>query len=159
MSIVEELHTEYQNNVGREIGVSDWIRIDQPMIDGFAAVTMDRQFIHTDPERAAAETPFGGTIAHGFLLLSLGSKFALDALSPPRGRKMSLNYGFDRIRFLTPVRCNDRVRGRFVLNSVRQRAELELLQEYTLTVEIEDREKPALIGQWLGLSVFESETT
>ncbi len=102
--------------IGREAGASSWITLDQAVIDRFADLTGDRQFIHVDPGRAAAETPFGGTIAHGFLTLSLLSRMGAEALPPLAGRVRGINYGFDRVRFLAPVPAGGRVRGRFVLS-------------------------------------------
>ena len=101
---------EIREKVGTEIGVSDWIVVDQARIDAFAAATEDPQFIHVDPE-AAAKTPFGGTIAHGFLTLSLLSRMAADVFLHPNDVKMGVNYGLDRVRFLSPVRSGRRVRS------------------------------------------------
>ncbi|SFT69508.1 MaoC family dehydratase [Sedimentitalea nanhaiensis] len=143
-----------QQQVGTEVGVSNWITVDQTMIDAFARVTHDDQWIHVDPDRAAAQTPFGGTIAHGFLTLSLASRFAYDCFPMLPGQVMGINYGFDKLRFLSPVRAGSRVRGRFVLARVKKRNNTKLLREYTLTIEIEGQETPALVGQWLGLAVF-----
>jgi acyl dehydratase len=141
---------EIRAHVGTEVGVSSWLTIDQARIDAFAGATDDRQFIHVDPT-AAARTPFGGTIAHGFLTLSLLSRMAADAMLMPEGVKMSLNYGFDRIRFLAPVRSGKRVRGRFTLDSVEEKAPGQWLFRHTVTVEIEGEDKPALSAAWLGL--------
>ena len=107
---------EIRGRVGEEVGVSSWLTIDQQRIDEFADATEDRQFIHTDPQ-AAAQTPFGGTIAHGFLSLSMLSRMAAEGMLIPEGVKMALNYGFDRVRFLAPVKSGKRVRGRFTLDS------------------------------------------
>jgi acyl dehydratase len=138
--------------VGKEIGVSSWILIDQARIDAFAESTEDRQFIHTDPA-AAARTPFGGTIAHGFLTLSLLSRMGAEAMLLPASLKMAVNYGFDRVRFLAPVRSGSRVRGRFTLDSVEEKAPGQWLLKHTVSVEIEGEDKPALTAQWLGLMV------
>src|SRR3954464_13453528 len=105
---------EIRARVGEEVGVSGWILVDQARIDAFAEVTEDHQFIHIDPE-AAAKTPFGGTVAHGFLTLSLLSRMAADAMVRLEGVKMGVNYGFERVRLMAPVRSGKRVRGRFVL--------------------------------------------
>src|SRR6185295_9364775 len=105
---------EISSKVGQEVGVSDWILVDQARIDAFADVTEDPQFIHIDPV-AAAQTPFGGTIAHGFLTLSLLSRMAADAMLRPDNIRMGVNYGFEKVRFLAPVRSGGRVRGRFRL--------------------------------------------
>lgn len=136
--------------VGSEIGVSDWITVDQDRIDRFAEATEDRQFIHVDPE-AAKRTPFGGTIAHGFLSLSLLSRMAADVMLAPDTLKMGVNYGLDRVRFIAPVRSGSRVRGRFTLDSAEDKAPGQLLVRHTVTVEIEGGAKPALTAQWLGL--------
>src|SRR3954451_14688847 len=141
---------EIRAKVGHEVGVSSWLIVDQARIDAFAEATEDRQFIHTDPQ-AAAQTPFGGTIAHGFLSLSLLSRMAGDATLLPHGLTMAVNYGLDRVRFLAPVRSGSRVRGRFTLDSVEEKAPGQVLMRHTVTVEIEGQEKPALTAVWLGL--------
>ncbi len=141
--------------VGSEIGVSDWILVDQSRIDAFADATEDRQFIHTDPA-AAAQTQFGGTIAHGFLSLSLLSRMAVDVMQVPDTMVMAVNYGLDRVRFIAPVRAGSRVRGRFTLDAVDDKAPGQILLRHTVTVEIEGSDKPALTAQWLGL-IFTSK--
>ena len=141
---------EIRARIGTEVGVSSWLTVDQARIEGFADATDDHQFIHVDLE-AAAKTPFGGTIAHGFLTLSLLSRMAADAMLVPDGVRMGVNYGFDRVRFLAPVKSGKRVRGRFTLDSIEEKAPGQWLLRHTVTVEIEDEGKPALIAQWLGL--------
>ena len=141
---------EIRSRVGQEVGVSSWISIDQARIDVFADATEDRQFIHVDPQ-AAAQTPFGGTIAHGFLSLSLLSRMAAEATLMPDGLKMAVNYGFDRVRFLAPVKSGKRVRGRFTLDSIEEKAPGQWLMRHEVTVEIEGEDKPALTAEWLGL--------
>jgi acyl dehydratase len=141
---------EIRSKVGEEIGVSDWLTVDQARIDAFAEATEDRQFIHTDAA-AAAQTPFGGTIAHGFLSLSLLSRMGAQAMLLPDGLKMAINYGLDRVRFLAPVKSGSRVRGRFVLDSVEEKAPGQILLRHIVTVEIEGEDKPALTAVWLGL--------
>ena len=136
--------------IGEEVGVSSWLGIDQPRSDAFAEATEDRQFIHVD-SAAAAQTPFGGTIAHGFLTLSLLSRMGAEAMLLPDRLKMAVNYGFDRVRFLSPVKSGKRVRGRFVLDSVEEKAPGQYLLRHTVTVEIEGEDKPALTASWLGL--------
>ena len=147
---------DIKNRVGEEIGVSDWIMIDQTRIDAFAAATEDRQFIHIDAE-AAKQTPFGGTVAHGFLTLSLLSRMAADAMLVPESVKMMVNYGLDRIRFLAPVRSGSRVRGRFHLDSVEDKAPGQLLLRHTVVVEIERQERPALSAEWLTLFFIQGD--
>ena len=141
---------EIRARVGQETGVSAWLTIGQDRIDAFADATEDHQFIHIDPE-AAASAGFGGTIAHGFLSLSLLSRMAADAMLVPEGLRMAVNYGLDRVRFLAPVRSGKRVRGRFTLDSVAEKAPGQILLRHTVTVEIEGEEKPALTAQWIGL--------
>ena len=134
--------------VGSELGVSGWIRIEQPRIDAFADTTEDHQFIHVDPGRAAA-TPFGGTIAHGFLTLSLLPRMMEDIGGGMEDTVMGLNYGFDRIRFLAPVRVNSRVRARAKLLDVQEKAPKQFLIKQEITIEIENESKPALVAEWL----------
>ena len=136
--------------VGHEVGVSDWITVGQDRIETFADATEDHQFIHVDPD-LARQTPFGGTIAHGFLSLSLMSRMAAEATLLPDSLKMAVNYGLDRVRFLAPVKSGKRVRGRFVLDSVEEKAPGQYLMRHTVTVEIEGEDKPALTAMWLGL--------
>jgi acyl dehydratase len=136
--------------IGQEIGLSDWILIDQARITAFADATEDHQFIHVDPA-AAAQTPFGGTIAHGFLSLSLLSRMAADVVQVPDTTRMAVNYGLDRVRFIAPVRAGSRVRGRFILDAIEDKATGQLLLRHTVTVEIENEPKPALTAIWLGL--------
>jgi acyl dehydratase len=141
---------EIKGKIGSEVGVSDWILIDQARIDKFATVTEDHQFIHVDPV-AAARTPFGGTIAHGFLTLSLLSRMAADAMLRPENIKMGVNYGFEKVRFLAPVRSGKRVRGRFKLLSLEEKRPGQWQFLHEVSVEIEGEEKPALIAEWIGL--------
>jgi acyl dehydratase len=143
---------EIRNRIGEEVGVSSWIIVDQGRILAFADATEDRQFIHVDP-RAAAQTPFGGTVAHGFLTLSLLSRMGAEAMLLPGTLKMAVNYGLDRVRFLAPVKSGSRVRGRFRLDSVEEKAPGQVLMRHTVTVEIEGEDKPALTAEWLGLII------
>jgi len=139
-----------RGRIGEEIGTSDWVTIGQERIDEFAEATEDRQFIHVDPQ-AAAQTPFGTTIAHGFLSLSMLSRMAADAILVPDSTRMAVNYGLDRVRFIAPVKSGKRIRGRFRLDSIEEKAPGQLLMRHTVTVEIEGEEKPALTAEWLGL--------
>ncbi|KRP92149.1 nodulation protein NodN [Bradyrhizobium yuanmingense] len=144
----------YQAMVGKEIGVSSWHLIDQPRIDSYADVIEDHQFIHVDPERAKKETAFGTTIAHGFLTMSLLSIMSYEVMPVIAGTTMGVNYGFDRLRFISPVRSGKRVRGRFVLAEAKLRKPNELQSRTSVTVEIEGEDKPALVADWLGLIYF-----
>lgn len=141
--------------VGQEIGVSDWITVDQTMINQFADATLDHQFIHVDPERAAAESPFGGTIAHGFLTLSLLSAMNFDGIPKIREQTMGINYGFDRVRFMSPVKSGARVRGNFILSDHRFRGAGMLMMTYDVSVEIENEKKPALTATWITIVQFD----
>jgi acyl dehydratase len=144
----------YQAMVGKEIGVSSWHLVDQPRIDTYADVIEDRQFIHVDPERAKKETAFGTTIAHGFLTMSLLSIMSYEVMPVIAGTTMGVNYGFDKLRFISPVRSGKRVRGRFVLAEAKLRKPNELQSRTNVTVEIEGEDKPALVAEWLGLIYF-----
>ena len=141
--------------VGQEVGLSDWITVDQSMIDRFADATLDHQFIHVDPARAEAESPFGGTIAHGFLTLSLLSAMNFASIPKIREQTMGINYGFDRIRFVSPVKAGARVRGRFTLAECRFRGAGMLMTTYDVAVEIEDEKKPALTASWITIVQFD----
>jgi acyl dehydratase len=145
----------YQDLVGREIGVSSWHLVDQKRIDAYADVIEDHQFIHVDPVRAKAETAFGTTIAHGFLTMSLLSIMSYEVMPVISGTTMGVNYGFDKLRFITPVRAGSRVRGRFTLAEARLRKPKELQSRTNVTVEIEGEEKPALVADWIGLIYFD----
>ena len=143
---LEELHSR----IGSQVGVSDWILVDQRAIDAFADVTQDHQFIHVDPD-AAARTPFGGTVAHGFLTLSLLSRMAADAMLRPETVRMGVNYGLDKVRFIAPVRSSKRVRGRFRLDRFEEKAPGQWQFVHNVTVEIEGEDKPALVADWIGM--------
>ena len=138
--------------IGQDVGVSRWILVDQARIDAFAATTEDRQYIHIDPEAAKA-TPFGGTIAHGFLTLSLLSAMTYDAVPPLEGVVMGINYGFERVRFLAPVPAGSEVRGRFKLLSAEDKGGGRWLLKHEVTVELKGGDKPALIAEWLGMQM------
>jgi acyl dehydratase len=140
---------------GSELGVSEWVRIDQPMIDAFADLTRDRYFIHVDPARAAA-TQFGGTIAHGFLTLSMLASMAYEAVPAVAGTRTQVNYGFNRLRFIAPVPVGSRIRGRFVLKRF-DLAAARWHAVYDVTVEIEGQSKPALAAEWIGAGFLENQ--
>jgi len=129
--------------------VSDWLLVDQPTIDAFADTTQDWMFLHVDPV-AAAETEFGGTIAHGFLLLSLLAPLRA-AIPRPRlpGMRIGLNYGFEKIRFVSPVRSGKRIRGHFVITSIDERDPGRFVEMMDVTVEIEGEDRPAFAARWL----------
>ena len=137
---------DLQAKVGETFGASDWFTIGQDRIDQFAETTEDRQFIHIDPEAAKA-TPFGGTIAHGFLTLSMLAPM-IDALDKP-DVKMSVNYGFNKVRFLSPVKSGKRIRGHFKLLEMTEKRPGQWQQTVEATIEIEGEDKPALIAEWI----------
>lgn len=138
-----------RSRLGSELGASPWIEIRQSDIDTFAAVTGDRQFIHVDPEAAAA-TPFGGTVAHGFLTLSLLSRMAAEVMLVPEETRMAVNYGFEKVRFVAPVRSGKRVRGHFTLSAFEEKKPGQWQFVHSVTVEIEGEDKPALVADWIG---------
>ncbi|OWV83539.1 Nodulation protein N [Rhizobium sp. R72] len=145
---------DVQGLVGTETGLSDWIVVDQAMIDAFAHATNDHQFIHVDPERAA-NSPFGGTIAHGFLTLSLLSAMNYNGLPKVREQTMGINYGFENVRFLSPVKSGARIRGHFVLAEARFRGAGMLMTTYDVSIEIENERKPALSARWITIIQFD----
>ena len=158
MSKAASAYETLKNQEGQEQGCGDWLEIDQAMIDAFADCTFDHQFIHVDPARAAAETPFGGTIAHGLLTLSMLPHLTRTlpaADGPLDGVVMGINYGFDRVRFVHPVNSGRRVRARAAVKSVELKGSA-VNQIRTITVEIDGADKPALVADWVTRIVFES---
>tara|TARA_B100000780_G_scaffold274768_1_gene240288 strand:+ start:170 stop:634 length:465 start_codon:yes stop_codon:yes gene_type:complete len=145
---------ELNDYIGKEVGVTDWVEIDQDRINRFADATGDHQYIHIDPERAA-QTPFGTTIAHGFLTLSM-----IPMLSAENGglklenAVMGINYGLDKVRFINPVKVGSKIRGRFTLTGVEEKKPNHFLLKHTVTIDIEGEEKPALIAESLGMTVI-----
>ena len=137
---IEELKTL----TGQEIGISNWINVTQEMIDLFADVTGDHQWIHVDPERAKRETPFGSTIAHGFLTVSLLPQLSQQTLVVQGDFKMRINYGFNRLRFVSPVRSGSRIRARFTAQKVTDNE-----VTWLVTVDVEGQDKPAVVAEWL----------
>ena len=144
---------EMKNLIGQEIGVSDWVEVTQDKINMFAYVTGDHQYIHVDEERAA-QTPFGGTIAHGFLVLSLMPKLSEGHVMDIDGVQMVLNYGCDRLRFMAPVRSGKKVRLRSKLKEITEKTPEKLLMKTELTFEIEGEDKPAIIADWLMMAIL-----
>lgn len=140
--------------IGRRYGPSDWIEITQERVNHFADATGDHQFIHVDPERAA-QTPFGGTIAHGFLTLSLLPQMTAGQGPRVEGLQMGLNYGSDRVRFLQPVRVGSRIRARQTLLGVTEKLAGQWLARFAVEVEIENENKPALVAEALLLYVVD----
>lgn len=144
---------ELKAQAGGEPRYSRWYELDQSRIDTFADVTEDWQFIHVDQEKAAM-TPFGGTIAHGFLTLSMLSAMSYETEAALEGAVMGVNYGFNKVRFTSPVKSGQKVRGKFQTKEVQEKSETNILTVTTVTVEIEGESRPALTAEWLGLTVL-----
>jgi acyl dehydratase len=142
--------------VGKELGVTEWMTIDQERIDGFADFTGDHQWIHVDVERARRESPFGSTIAHGYLTLSLAAAWQYELGIVPAGVSEALNYGLDRVRFVAPVKVGARIRDRVVLLAVEQQKKGRLLLKTRNTIEIEGETKPALIAEIYSLLLIDA---
>ena len=140
--------------IGEEVGISEWLLVDQERINQFAEATGDHQYIHVDPERAA-QTPFGSTIAHGFLTMSLMVLMGYEGSTKLKNSVMGINYGFDKLRFINPVKVNSKIRGRFRLISAEEKNTNQWLLKHNITVEIAGEEKPALVAEWLGMTVVE----
>jgi acyl dehydratase len=141
---IEELRTL----VGQPVGVSDWFQVSQSLIDGFAEITQDRQWIHIDPVRAKSESPLGGTIAHGFLTMALLTHLQMQAVRIDGDFKMLINYGFNRVRFSAPVPAGSRIRLHSTLAAVEDLPGAVQLA-WGLKLEIENQTKPALVAEWL----------
>jgi len=145
---------EAKRSVGQEVGISPWLEITQARVNQFAEASGDFQFIHIDPERAKAETSFGGPIAHGFLTLSLLSMLSAQSTTIKiEGCSVMINYGLDKVRFMNPVRVGARIRARFTLESAEEKSPGHYLLKHKATVDIEGENKPAMIAEWLGMSV------
>ena len=140
--------------IGEEVGTSEWLLVDQERINQFADATGDHQYIHVDSERAA-QTPFGSTIAHGFLTMSLMVLMGYEGSTKLKNSVMGINYGFDKLRFINPVKVNSKIRGRFRLISAEEKNTNQWLLKHNITVEIAGEEKPALVAEWLGMTVVE----
>jgi len=141
-----------KESIGADLGTAEWVLIDQARINAFADCTLDQQFIHVDPVKAA-KTPFGGTIAHGFLSLSLLSHFAESIGCGFENMVMGLNYGFDKVRFLAPVKVNSRVRAKSILLDASEKKPGQFLIKQQLSIEIEGEPTPALIAEWLTMAI------
>jgi acyl dehydratase len=139
--------------VGKELGVSSWLTVDQSMIDQFAEVTRDKQWIHIDVERAKRESPYGAPVAHGYLTLSLIAALAYEIGGLPEGTAAGFNYGLDKVRFLTPVRAGSRIRLRSTLLAFDEKAPRQYLMKWNSVIEIEGEEKPALVAETLAMVV------
>lgn len=145
--------TRFREKIG-ETYTSDWMEIDQARVNTFADITVDHNFIHVDVERSKAETPFGGTIAHGFLSLSLLSHFAEQCLPGFPDGAVPINYGFDKLRFAAPVPVGSRIRGKFTFAGIEERKPGQVLMRMDARVEIEGGDRPALRAEWLTLLLF-----
>jgi len=139
----------FKSLVGKEIGVSDWLRVTQERVNAFADATGDHQWIHVDPERAKRESPFGGPIAHGFLTLSLLPFLNEEAMPKPEGIKMGVNYGLNKVRFVSPVPVGSNVRARTVLKELAPAGDNVLQAVLNVTIEIEGQQKPSAAVEWV----------
>ena len=146
-----------ESEIDKLLPPGEWFVIDQPRINDFADVTEDHQFIHIDPERAK-QTDFGGTIAHGFLSLSMLTKLSEGCFPTPDKVVMGINYGFDKVRFINPVKCGDEIRFSGSVISIEPKGDNQFLQKRAVTVEIKGQEKPALVCEWLVLYVCDEES-
>jgi acyl dehydratase len=144
---------QLRDKVGEELGLSEWRAVTQDMINRFADATDDHQFLHVDPERASKEGPFGGTIAHGFLTVSLLSTLAYECLPMIEGATMGINYGFDKLRFMSPVKAGARVRARFKLANLDIRPSGRVMNTYEVALEVEGLIKPAFTATWLTIAM------
>jgi acyl dehydratase len=153
MSIVGYSVATLDEFVGQQLGVSDWVTVGQARIDAFATCTGDKQWIHVDVERAARESPFGGTVAHGYLTLSLLASLAMEVGLIPADASAGLNYGLDKVRFIMPVRAGARVRSRIVLIDVERKGGGRVIVKTSNELQIEGEDKPALIAETLALLV------
>jgi len=146
---------EFAALAGKPLGKSGWLRVDQDRINAFAAVTEDHQFIHVDPARALSETPFGGTIAHGFLTLSLLSHLGAEIFPAIKGREITINYGLNKVRFLHPVPVDSRIRAAISLKTVVEKQPGRFMCTFESTIEIEGIDTPALVAEQVALHVME----
>ena len=147
MPLVVETPESLKDLVGREIARTEWFAVTQDHIQRFAEVIEDRQWIHLDPERAQRESPYRSTIAHGFLTLSLLSRFMSEAIEI-RGLRMGVNYGFNRVRFPSPVRAGSKIRAQFTLRSLKEFPDsMEAI--FDATVEAQDKDKPCCVAEWV----------
>ena len=154
MNFLNEEFLKYQKKIGQKFGPTDWIEITQNKIDEFAHLTQDPQFIHIDPIKAEQHSPFGKTIAHGFLVLSFASKFALDVFPEIKKNEVRINYGFNKIRFLCPVEVDSNIRGNFILKNTEKKNELSIINTYEVSIEIQTKKKPAIVSEWIILNKY-----
>ena len=147
---------DFRESAGRELAASEWLLIDQQRIDNFADATNDHQFIHVDAE-LAAKTPFGCTIAHGFLTLSLLSHLLSGSMMRPEGTEMVINYGSDRVRFLQPVKVNSRIRAKSTVQEISRKRKGQYLVRSAVVIEIENDSRPALMADVLSLYIIKEE--
>ena len=148
-ALTRNTYSELKSKVGQKVGVSEWFEVDQTMIDQFAHLTQDHFFIHVDPERAVKETPLNSTIAHGFLSVSMLSAMSYTCVPGIRDAHFGLNYGFNRMRFVSPVPVNSRIRGHFSLKAIDKKETGEITIIYDVFVELENQEKPVVVAEWI----------
>ena len=154
MNYLNEEYLHYQKKIDQKLNPSNWVQITQKKIDEFAQLTQDPQFIHTDPIKAKLHSPFEKTIAHGFLVLSFASKFALDVLPTIKKKEIRINYGFNKVRFIHPVEVDSNIRGNFILKNTEKKNELSLINTYEVSIEIQTKKKPAIVSEWIILNQY-----
>ncbi|MFL2801374.1 MAG: MaoC family dehydratase [Paracoccaceae bacterium] len=154
MNYLNEKYLKYQKKIGKKLSPTNWMQITQKEINEFAELTQDPQFIHTDPIEAKLHSPFGKTIAHGFLVLSFASKFALDILPPIKKKEVRINYGFNKVRFIHPVLVDSKIRGILTLRNIEKKNEFSIINNYELNIEIQNVQKPAIVAEWIILNQF-----
>ena len=154
MNLLNEEFLKYKKIIGQKLGPTDWIQITQNKIDEFAHLTQDTQFIHIDTIKAEQHSPFGKTIAHGFLVLSFASKFAIDVFPEIKKNEIRINYGFNKVRFLHPVEVDSNIRGNFILKNTDKKNELSLINTYEVSIEIQTKKKPAIVSEWIILNQY-----
>ena len=156
--LLETAYEQMQGRVGEQTSQSEWFEVTQDRINDYADVSMDHQWIHVDVDRANKESPFGAPIAHGNLTLAIMGHLPMATVAEgPKleGQKLGINYGFDKLRFINPVKVNSKIRGRFRLISAEEKNTNQWLLKHNITVEIAGEEKPALVAEWLGMTVVE----
>ncbi len=148
-ALTRNTYSELKNKVGEKVGASEWFNVDQSMIDQFAHLTQDHFFIHVDPKRVVKETPLNSTIAHGFLSVSMLSAMSYSCVPGIIDAHFGLNYGFNRMRFVSPVPVNSRIRGHFTLKKIDKKETGEITMVYDVFVELENQEKPVIVAEWI----------
>ncbi len=158
-ALTRNSYAELKSKVGKKVGVSEWFNVNQTMIDQFASLTQDHFFIHVDPDRVVKETPFTSTIAHGFLSVSMLSAMSYTCVPGIKDAHFGLNYGFNRMRFVSPVPVNSRIRGNFSLKEMDKKETGEITMVFDVFVELENQEKPVVVAEWITKAYVKPQAT